>query len=204
MEDTRERNLDALREAAKLRLESQKKQQEEQEVQKQEYDSDDPYASLRAESEEYEAPTSIPSVDMDNNPSIDIKHEPPGEGFNEALDMAYSLQYDEEAIYEGGPTPSHLNIWKQQFPHSQIMHTKILERDFVVRSMNRYEYKQLVAIPNIDALTREEIICKTCVLWPMNYDYRTMAMQDSGYPGTLAQIIMEASGFTNEYGIEVL
>jgi hypothetical protein len=31
-----------------------------------------------------------------------------------------------------------------------------------------------------------------------------MAADDGGYPSTLAQIIMENSGFTKEYGIEVL
>ena len=67
-----------------------------------------------------------------------------------------------------------------------------------------FEYKQLVAMENVDALVREEIICATCVLHPRNFNFKTMANDEAGYPGTLAQIIMESSGFTKEYGIEVL
>ena len=82
--------------------------------------------------------------------------------------------------------------------------SKNLNKTFIFRTLNRFEYKQIVAIENIDALYREEIICTTCVLWPRNYDFKAMAGEDGGYPSTLAQIIMENSGFTKEYGIEVL
>ena len=51
---------------------------------------------------------------------------------------------------------------------------------------------------------REEIICSTCVLHPRNYDFKSMAANEAGYPSTLSKIIMENSGFTAEYGIEVL
>ena len=57
---------------------------------------------------------------------------------------------------------------------------------------------------NVDALMREEIICSTCVLHPRNYDFKSMAANEAGYPSTLSKIIMENSGFTAEYGIEVL
>jgi len=111
---------------------------------------------------------------------------------------------DDDPIFEGGPGASQVELWKKQFSNEKIFHTQVLEKHFVFRTMNRFEYKQLVSIQNIDALYREEIICHTCVLWPRNYNFKTMAAEDSGYPSTLAQIIMENSGFTKQYGIEVL
>ena len=107
-------------------------------------------------------------------------------------------------IFENGPGMSQVELWKKQYTQEKVFHVQIIDRDFIFRTLNRFEYKQIVAIENIDALYREELICKTCVLFPYNYDIKTMAAEDSGYPSTLAQIIMENSGFTKEYGIEVL
>lgn len=189
--------LDSLREQAQLQLEAQKKANDQEE------DIDDPYAEFRDEIEEESSNNQFLQPQyMDDNPDLVVQHEPPD---NDLSDDYYNpINYQEDAIYEGGPGQSQIDIWKKTFPHSQIMHTKIGLRDFVIRTLNRFEYKQIIVMPNIDALTREEVICKTCVLWPMNYSFKVMANEDSGYPGTLAQIIMESSGFTSEYGIEVL
>lgn len=186
-----DQNINDLMNAAKIKLETQQKQNNTQ---------DDIYADLKAEIENE-------SVDMSN---ISIKR-------NNDTDYNYDIQYQDNSdlteyiidpedtpIFEDGPGISQVNIWKKQFTKEKIFHTQILENHFVFRTLNRFEYKQIVAIENIDALHREEIICSTCVLWPLNYDFKYMASQDSGYPSTLAQIIMENSGFTKEYGIEVL
>ena len=190
-----DQNMQDLVNAARIKMETQKKQQEATEA------PEDIYAEMRAEmgtedfEQEYVAPTiSRHQYEQD---SVYIEHEPVEED-------DYFIDPDDTPIFENGPGISMIDMWKKQFTKEKIFHTQILDKHFVFRTLNRYEYKQIVAIENIDALYREEIICKTCVLWPQNYDFKKMAAEDSGYPSTLAQIIMENSGFTKEYGIEVL
>ena len=187
--------MDDLVNAAKLKLEAQQKETMEN-------SSEDIYASMRAEMDvpEYDTPNPEIQREVDyGDENFYIQHAPVDE-----YDYDYQVDPNDTPIFEGGPGVSQVEIWKKQFTKEKIFHTQILEKHFVFRTLNRYEYKQIVAIENIDALYREEIICKTCVLWPYNYDFKRMAGEDSGYPSTLAQIIMENSGFTKEYGIEVL
>lgn len=187
--------MDDLVNAAKLKLEAQQKETMEN-------SSEDIYASMRAEMDESEYNQPNPEIQREVDYGDDnfyIQHAP-----TEEYDYDYPIDPNDTPIFEGGPGVSQVEIWKKQFTKEKIFHTQILEKHFVFRTLNRYEYKQIVAIENIDALYREEIICKTCVLWPYNYDFKRMAGEDSGYPSTLAQIIMENSGFTKEYGIEVL
>ena len=188
---TQQENIANLMQAAQLKLEAQKKQAEA---------GEDIYADMRAEMDnaDYDVP-SAPAIQRrpQDQPYVAIEHEPSD------IDEYY-LDPDDTPIFEGGPGISQVDIWKKQFAREKVFHTQILDKHFVFRTLNRYEYKQIVAIENIDALYREEIICSTCTLWPLNYDFRTMAGEDGGYPSTLAQIIMENSGFTKEYGIEVL
>ena len=187
--------MDDLVNAAKLKLEAQQKETMEN-------SSEDIYASMKTEmnESEYEIPNPEIKREIDyGDEEFNIQHAP-----NDNYDYEYSIDPNDTPIFEDGPGISQVEIWKKQFSKEKIFHTQILEKHFVFRTLNRYEYKQIVAIENIDALYREEIICKTCVLWPYNYDFKKMAGEDSGYPSTLAQIIMENSGFTKEYGIEVL
>ena len=187
--------MDDLVNAAKLKLEAQQKETMEN-------SSEDIYASMRAEMDESEYDMPNPEIQREvdyGDENFYIQHAPVDE-----YNYDYQVDPNDTPIFEGGPGVSQVEIWKKQFTKEKIFHTQILEKHFVFRTLNRYEYKQIVAIENIDALYREEIICKTCVLWPYNYDFKRMAGEDSGYPSTLAQIIMENSGFTKEYGIEVL
>jgi hypothetical protein len=184
-----DQNMNDLVNAAKLKLETQQKQEQ----------TEDIYADMRAEmGEEIESPI-IQRTKYNHEIEYDIDYEPTYENEEE-----YFIDPDDTPIFEDGPGVSQVEIWKKQFTKEKVFHTRILDKDFVFRTLNRFEYKQIVAIENIDALHREEIICSTCVLWPLNYDFKRMASEDSGYPSTLAQIIMENSGFTKEYGIEVL
>ena len=182
--------------AAKLKLEAQQKETIEN-------SSEDIYASIKSEMDEPEYNQQIPEIQRKEvdygDDNYTIQHTPA-----EEYEYEYPIDPNDTPIFENGPGVSQVEIWKKQFTKEKIFHTQILEKHFVFRTLNRYEYKQIVAIENIDALYREEIICKTCVLWPYNYDFKKMAKEDSGYPSTLAQIIMENSGFTKEYGIEVL
>lgn len=160
--------------------------------------NEDIYADIRQESDIEEI--GIPEImhtgtvnEFDGNINNDSIPEEP-----------YAVSGDMTPVFEGGPNVAQVEIWKKQYDKEKVFHTKVLDRHFIFRTLNRFEYKQIVAIDNIDALYREEIICNTCVLFPLNYDFKTMAAEDSGYPSTLAQIIMENSGFTKEYSIEIL
>ena len=192
-----DQNMEKLMDAARLKLEAQQKQQEEETQQ-------DIYAEMRAEMGNDYPSTPTPAATYNeadyDNLYYDIQHEPTDD-YNED---EYYIDENDTPIFEDGPGASQVEIWKKQFTKEKVFHTQILDKHFVFRTLNRFEYKQIVALENIDALHREEIICSTCVLWPYNYDFKTMATEDSGYPSTLAQIIMENSGFTKEYGIEVL
>lgn len=192
---TEQENMDNLMKAAQAKLTKQKQ------IEEQGLEPEDLYADLRVEidGEEYPVPE-IPEIKRQANYENDIyiQHSPDYE------EEYFEIDPNDTPLFDGGPGISQIEIWKKQFDKEKIFHTQILEKHFVFRTLNRFEYKQIVAIENIDALYREEIICSTCVLWPFNYDFKKMANEDSGYPSTLAQIIMENSGFTKEYGIEVL
>lgn len=198
MNDMTGENLNALVNAANLKIEAQKKIQEQEAKLGPQQDI---YASMREELEDtyedfnqkqiaYSGGADAPSA-----PIIDHDAEP---------EAGFYVDEDNFPIFDDGPSIAQVELWKKQFSKEKVFHTQIIDRHFVFRTLNRFEYKQIVAINNIDALYREEIICNTCVLWPMHYDFKAMAEEDSGYPSTLAQIIMENSGFTKEYGIEVL
>lgn len=171
------KNLDDLTNAAKLKLQAQKKQEPSP--------TEDIYAEFREE-ENYpsieEAPINTIEENFQENPIND----------------------EDFQIYENGPYFSQIEIWKKQYGQGHVLHTQIIDKHFIFRTLNRFEYKQIVAMQNVDALMREEIICSTCVLHPRNYDFKSMAANEAGYPSTLSKIIMENSGFTTEYGIEVL
>ncbi len=187
-------NLEALMSAANQKLKAQKQGQG------QPTSNPDIYADIRREAEtgeqEYPLPTINHSPDTSDVPPV-IEHGP------EAEEPVY-IEKDLEPLFPDGPPIGQVELWKKQYDKEKIFHTQIIDKHFIFRTLNRFEYKQIVALENIDALYREEIICNTCVLWPLHYDFKTMAAEDSGYPSTLAQIIMENSGFTKEYGIEVL
>ena len=187
-----DKNMDDLMQAAQLKLKAQQKEQQMEA-------SGDIYADMRNEMDDIDYPDTVIQRHPDSNYNdFDIKNQ-----MDEYPDDYY-IDPNDTPVFEGGPGLSQIDIWKKQFGVEKIFHTQILEKHFVFRTLNRFEYKQIVGIENIDALYREEVICRTCVLYPYNYDFKQMAKEDSGYPSTLAQIIMENSGFTKEYGIEVL
>ena len=210
MVDNSDRNLNDLMNAANQKLAKQKEVAEREAAGQTQLNRDmnipepqqDIYAEMRQEAEygEVNYPEDM-TIQYAPQPQEDIYIDHDAD--NDTTPGFYMDRQD-TPIFEGGPGISQVDIWKKQYSKEKVMHTQILDRHFVFRTLNRYEYKQIVAIENMDALYREEVICRTCVLWPYNYDFKQMAQEDSGYPSTLAQIIMENSGFTKEYGIEVL
>ena len=199
MEDN---TMDKLMADAQMQLNAQKKAKEREEYRKKNNipehsgaisSQENLYEDLIQELNEVES-SPVPAqqeINISRGPSIPQEDE-------------YYIDPDDTPVFEGGPGISQVDIWKKQYGANKVLHIQILERHFVFRTLNRFEYKQIVAIEGIDALYREEIICKTCVLFPFHYNFEKMAAEDSGYPSSLAKIIMENSGFTDKYGVEIL
>lgn len=122
----------------------------------------------------------------------------------EELEDTNVLEEYEEPIYEGGPSQGQVLMWKKQWGGYDIFAAEITDKTFIFRTMNRFEYKQLIGLKDVDATRREEIICETCTLWPIGYNWRTMATDKAGIPSTYSKIIMQKSGFTQEYSIQIL
>jgi hypothetical protein len=210
--DNTQRDINDLMNAAQKKLAAQKEIEEKEKSQQSSSQPTDVYAGLFNDDEE-RTDRNRPDFDV---PNPSIKHMPDNYAneeqppqydehmYDDAPQDLGDLEENEMTVFEGGPSMAQVALWKKQFTRESVLHVKILSRHFIFRTLNRFEYKQVVSIENVDALYREELICRTCVLWPYNYDFKQMALDDSGYPSTLAEIIMESSGFTKEYGIEVL
>lgn len=108
-----------------------------------------------------------------------------------------------DEIYIGGPSETQIDLWKKTYPGGVVLAVDLGGEVFVVRSLTRLEYKKLLAL-QIDQLQREEIICNTCVLYPSSTNWQNFVQMRAGVPSTLASVIMENSGFNNNYGIQVL
>ena len=196
-----DQNIEELMQAGQFKLEQEKRRQEEENrknIDRQVTDGQDIYADLRNEQDETDYPNPVINHRPEGMEEPEIAYRPA------IIPEDYELSNGDMPIFEGGPGIAQVDIWKKQFTNEKVFHVKILEKHFIFRTLNRYEYKQIVAIENVDALYREEVICHTCVLWPYNYDFKQIAADDSGYPSTLASVIMENSGFTQNYGIEEL
>ena len=98
-------------------------------------------------------------------------------------------------IFPGGPKQSEINEWKAEYKDKVYM-SEFEDQAFIWRPLTRFEYKSILKLQNADALFREERICETCILWPADYNYDTMADGEAGIPSLLAEQIMDASGFT--------
>jgi len=110
----------------------------------------------------------------------------------------------DQPLFPDGPLRSQVDSWKKQYVGYDVYVAEVAGEYFVFRTLNRFEYKQLVALPNTDPLMREEMICQTCTLWPAKYKWDRMATGKAGVPSTYSQIIMEKSGFTKEFAIQIL
>lgn len=102
----------------------------------------------------------------------------------------------EERLWDGGPLTSEVESWKKQYSDIYIADDIDPNNIFIFRTINRYEYKAIVAAPNTDPLMREEMICEQCVLFPYEYGYGLMSKQNAGNVTTLAEHILMTSGFT--------
>jgi len=110
----------------------------------------------------------------------------------------------EVEIWPGGPTAGNIVAWKEA--HDDIYLSSFTDNYHVVwRPMNRFEYKMHVknmekmtqsgAVSQAEAaLVNEEAICEICVLFP-SFSRDKIPSELAGAPSTLAEDILEASGF---------
>lgn len=192
-------SLDAMASKAREKLDKQKAEQE----------NVDLYAEFRDDA----GVSNETVVNYDNseeNPTLrrilpqDMLGELPKiETYSDDVEEIVIDPYD-QPIFDGGPTQSQVDLWKKEWEGYDIFVVEIAGEFFVARTLNRFEYKQLVALSQTNALSREEVICNTCVLWPTQYGFKEMAIAKGGVPSSLAQIIMENSGFTQEHRIMFL
>lgn len=196
MFDSKE-NLDLFAKEAMNRLSAQSK------ATKINYDDEDKdyYASFKNDEEE----TSISNEFLNDyseeleNASDFIKNNNFEEEY-ETLD----IDHTGEELWKNGPNKSMLQLWKKQYDGHDILFVNIADENFIIRTLNRHEYKSIVSLQNSNALNREEIICETVVLWPEIFTWKEMAKKKAGIPSALAEVIMKKSGFTDEYIVEVL
>ena len=173
---------------------------------RQENNEDKYYNDSYDNNEDY---SSIDNINIKNQPDFneqeeyDIKTEPGDNYYNNYPEHNIDSNFS-SPIFEGGPTKELIDIWKKQWKGYEIFLVELPGEVFVCRTLNRYEYKQIIALDNIDALQREEIICEKVTLWPSNVTWENMAVGKAGTPSTLAEIIMSKSGFSKEYNIQVL
>lgn len=99
----------------------------------------------------------------------------------------------EELVFENGPTVTKLAEWKSMY--GDVYSSSIDGTVYIWKPINRKEYKDLVKNKDADAFYKEERLCEKCVLWPADYNFMAMAMESAGVPSTLAEQIMEKSGF---------
>lgn len=98
--------------------------------------------------------------------------------------------------YPNGPKESEILAWKKQF--GRVFLTELEDEIYIWRKINRFEYKEIMSIPNTNELSREEMICETCVLYPYEYSYEDMVNQAGGVPSMIAEQVMQKSGFTRK------
>ncbi|MBY2476146.1 hypothetical protein KWV16_04580 [Clostridioides difficile] len=113
-----------------------------------------------------------------------------------------NLGFEDIPLFEDGPGTIQVQAWKKKWSGYDIYMIDILKKRFIFRTINRFEYKQLLSLQNIDTLQREEIICKTVTLWPEEYDWKDTT--EAGLPTSYSEVIMEKSGFTKDFIIEVI
>lgn len=143
-------------------------------------------------------------VDIDNK---SIQHD---EVINNNPITGVELEED-NPIFQGGPRVSQIELWKKQYTNvisgyvmGKVFVVKLPDESmYVLRTLRRGEYLQIMALQNSNEFSREEIIAHECCLFP-RLEYEDMHLLEGGIPSVIAQIVMENSAFTKDYSIQVL
>lgn len=105
-------------------------------------------------------------------------------------------------IFEGGPYQSQVDAWKKQF--GRIYKVTVEGEQYIFRKITRFEYKQIMSMPNSNELIREEAIAEICTLFPQEYSYETMSEASAGIPSLISEHVMKRSGFSRDIQVEAL
>lgn len=104
---------------------------------------------------------------------------------------------EEDFFFPEGPLKTEVSAWKKKFEVDghHIHFVEVQGEKFIFRTLNRVEYREIMALPNTDPIQREEIICECCILFPYSYDFTDMGKSRAGVPAIIAEQIMKESGF---------
>jgi hypothetical protein len=113
----------------------------------------------------------------------------------ERIEIAYGYTQEElnEAIFPGGPSRLEVEQWKEKY--KGVYFTPFDDEVFVWRTLERPEYREVLADRTLTQLDREEIYTEKCVLFPRNYTRDKMRDDKAGIPSLLSEFIMDKSGF---------
>lgn len=117
--------------------------------------------------------------------------------------IAGGINGEYRPIEDEGPTVEDIDIWKKQYPTAKIFRTVIAGEQYIYKTLNRVEYKNIISRNDLNAITREEVITHTCCLWP-RLDAKAIGEGPAGNVASLAQIIMRTSGFDEPEELERL
>ncbi len=100
-----------------------------------------------------------------------------------------------EFAFEGGPTKAEVEKWKKTCGH--IYMTRFDDGAvYLWRPLTRQEWRRIRSTQGADQLYQEEEICQLCVVWPKWDAVRARSIGMAGTPSTLADQIIDRSGFT--------
>lgn len=71
-----------------------------------------------------------------------------------------------------------------------VHHVKIHDENYIFRILGRKEFKRILSSQDLDEMDKEDEICKTCVLWPEDFDIDEI---NAGTPPILCKYILENS-----------
>lgn len=111
-------------------------------------------------------------------------------------------RYEEEEEIAPGLFKSDISSWKKQF--GEVYMATVKGNIFIIRTLTRFEYKEIISVENTDPLMREEMICEYCVLYPQGYNFTSIAGGKAGTPAILAETIMNYSDFTRDVEVRKL
>ena len=80
-------------------------------------------------------------------------------------------------------------IAKYSEVYDVIHHVQICEQDFVYKVLGRKEFNKILSL-DISDMEKEDMICKTCMLYPEEYDFDEC---EAGIPSMLCETILENS-----------
>jgi hypothetical protein len=99
----------------------------------------------------------------------------------------------DELIFENGPTKRKVNEWKETY--GDVFFTPFEDEIYIWKTLQRHEYRQIIAKKEINPMDREEVFVEKCVLFPEGYTKEIMNNGKAGVPSLLAEMIMDKSGF---------